>query len=336
MSSSRFAHTTRPPRWRQADTACAAVLSVAILLTGPSLRAQEVEASTDALLSAKLDAYVDCINFHGNWTLQSRDRYFSWLKSPEKGPTGREDIVYGLYELRDPADCRARIEASAKLDPDDAELEAAADAFIDALESARDVVGEAYTYYELGNWQDDGMRQGKALHPRLVAAFAAFAAADTSLRDRVSGLQTEMAERRLARLAEDPDRRDVYIVERLAFDAERMLDHLDDIGAKSFPRERFEAAVTTFESAWQEYDKFAKANPKHPNGAIGDALLAHHAFDLLKSAKSTMRRERQGFRFDEGERMLIEAQAAQMVDGHPSQLVDKYNQFVDSINRARR
>lgn len=312
------------------------LLAVAGLSVAPVGVAQEAGVSADAQMTAKLDGYIDCINFHGNWTLQSRDRYFSWLKSPEKGPTGREDVVYGLYELRDPGDCRARAEASAALPPDDAELEAAAAAFVSTLEAARGVVGEAYTYYELGNWQDDGMRQGKALHPKLVAAFEAFEAADRDLRSRVDKLQTEIAERRLQRLAEDPDRRDVYLVERLAYEAERMLDHAAGMGDERFPRDAFQSAVTEFETAWRDYDAFAKANPKHPNRAVNDAFLAHNALELLKCAKSAMRRERQGFRFDEGERMLIEAQAAQMVDGHPAQLVDKYNRFVDSLNSARR
>ena len=63
----------------------------------------------DAALGAKLNAYIECSNRHSNMALKSRNRYLSWLRSSEQGPTGRESIVYGLYSLYDPADCYTAI-----------------------------------------------------------------------------------------------------------------------------------------------------------------------------------------------------------------------------------
>jgi hypothetical protein len=289
----------------------------------------------DARMAEKLAGYISCINEHSNWVLQSRDRYFSWLKSPQNGPTGREDIVYGLYELRDPAACGKQIAHAAALPPRDADLEQAASRYLDALRAASLVVAEANTYYELENWKDDGMRQGKAMHPRLLAAFEAFSAANDRLYDAVLTLKDAAAERHLAHLAADPARRAEYLAERLLFDARRMLDRADRIGEKDFDRDAFGAAVQRYEQAWTEYAAFRKAHPDHALDLIRSSTVSSAAFELLKVAKTTQRREREGFRFDEGERMLIEANAPQMVDGHPAKLVEQYNSLITWSNSAR-
>jgi hypothetical protein len=289
----------------------------------------------DARMAVKLAGYVSCINEHSNWVLQSRDRYFSWLKSPEKGPTGREDIVYGLYELRDPTGCAAQIAQSASLPPEDPELEQAASRYLAALQAANLVVAEANTYYELEDWKDDGMRKGKAMHPRLVAAFEAFSVANDRLYSAVVTLKDAAAERHLALLAGDPARRAEYLAERLLFDAGRMLDRADGIDEKGFDRDAFGAAVKRYEQAWSEYAAFRKAHPDHGLELIRSSTVSSAAFELLKVAKTTQRREREGFRFDEGERMLIEANAPQMVDGHPAKLVEQYNHLITWSNSAR-
>jgi hypothetical protein len=308
--------------------ACAVVL---LAMTAAVAQAQD----TDQAMAAKLGGYISCINEHSNWVMQSRDRYYSWLKSPQKGPSGREDIVYGLYELRDPASCRKEIARAAALPPDDTTLEQAASDYLATLEAAAAVVAEANSYYELENWKDDGMRQGKAMHPRLVAAFDAFDGANDRLYAAVIALKDAASERFLARLAADPALRADYVAERLLFDAKRLLDRADGLGDETFDRAAFATAVQDYESAWNEYAAFRKANPQHASDLIRSSTVSSAAFELLKVAKTAQRRERDGFRFDEGERMLIEANAPQMVDGHPAKLIEQYNQLITWSNSAR-
>jgi len=312
------------------------VLSLVPMLVWAIETGPEDTAVSESQLARKLNAYVECINFHGNWTLQSRDRYFSWLKSPDKGPTGREDVVYGLYELRDAADCREDIRTAAGQPPEDQALEAAASDFVSALDALTPLVGKAHRYYELGDWQDDDMRAGKAMHAGLVTAFATFTDADHRLRKEIDRVQDASTARRLAKLKADPAAQAAYVVELLLHTAKSMVDRSTGMGGKGFQRESFAAAVADYGAAYDAYDSFKTANPKHPDEAISSAMVAHTSFDLLKSAKSAARRERQGFKFDDGEQMLIEANAAQMVDGHPSHLIDKYNQFITHMNVARR
>ena len=41
-----------------------------------------------------------------------------------------------------------------------------------------------------------------------------------------------------------------------------------------------------------------------------------------------MHRERKGFRFTSGERMLIDGGSGEMIEGHPNGLNEKYKRFI--------
>ncbi len=307
----------------------------ATLLCGGAALALEVEVNDDRALALKLDGYVGCLNRHGNWVLQSRDRYLSWLKSPEKGPSGRESVVYGLYRFYDTADCARAIDAAAALPPSSPPLEGMAARWKQALLGAEGVVAEAADYYELENYKDDRMARGKALHPRLMAAFAEFDAAHDDFHATVVGAQDGIAARRLQRLAADPALRVEYLAERLLMDAKRVLRSAEGIGSKGFALAPYSEAVATLEASWRALGDYRKANPDDRRDVVRSSSYVDAAFALLKTAKTAERRARDGFRFDDGETMLIEANAAQMVDGHPVQLVQKYNDFIGVANRTR-
>jgi hypothetical protein len=100
---------------------------LAIAQTAPA-SAAESSAST---LSEKLQPYIQCYNALSGRAYESRGRYLSWSK--ETGPTGKERITYGVYTIRDPAHCGAKIEAAGKAEPRDAGLESAGDASAKAV-----------------------------------------------------------------------------------------------------------------------------------------------------------------------------------------------------------
>ena len=154
----------------------AAVLG-AILLLSP-LAANEAAAQAPSppasQLTQKLNAYVGCINRLSARAFQSRARYFSWVG--RHGPTGRERIVYGTYTIYDTADCRKKISQANFMEPRDAALEAAASAYGDAVGALEPLLKEADDYYTQENYKDDRMAKGRALHPRLVAAWDALRA----------------------------------------------------------------------------------------------------------------------------------------------------------------
>ena len=82
---------------------------------------------------------------------------------------------------------------------------------------------EADDYYEQENYKDDKMAKGKALHPRLVAAWDAFASADKALRDGVDAINDRRALERLAEIEKTEGRKARYHVEALMIQAKRVL-----------------------------------------------------------------------------------------------------------------
>ena len=138
-----------------------------------------------------MNAYVGCINRLSERSYNSRKRYFSW--AAQSGPTGKERIIYGTYTIYDTTDCRKNVEKANALEPRDAALEAAASAYADAVGKLEPLLKEADDYYSQENYKDDRMAKGKALHPRLVAAWDAFASADKALRSGVEAVNDRRA-----------------------------------------------------------------------------------------------------------------------------------------------
>ena len=120
--------------------------------------------------------------------------------SAKNGPTGKERIIYGTYTIYDTSDCRKNVEKANALEPRDAELEAAASAYVEAVAKLEPLLKEADDYYTQENYKDDRMAKGKALHPRLVAAWDAFASADKALRGGVEAINDKRAAERLAEI----------------------------------------------------------------------------------------------------------------------------------------
>ena len=144
----------------------------------------------------KMNAYVGCINRLSARSYDSRARYFSW--AAPSGPTGRERIIYGTYTIYDTSDCRKNVAKANGMEPHDAALEAAGTAYADAVGKLEPLLKEADDYYTAENYKDDKMAKGKALHPRLVAAWDAFAGADKALRTEVEAINDRRALEKLA------------------------------------------------------------------------------------------------------------------------------------------
>ena len=166
-----------------------------------------------------MNAYVGCINRLSERSYESRKRYFSW--AAQSGPTGKERIIYGTYTIYDTTDCKKNVEKANALEPRDAALEAAA--YADAVGRLEPLLKEADDYYKQENYKDDRMARGKALHPRLVAAWDQFASADRALRNGVEAVNDRRAAERLAEIEQKEGRKARYHVEALMIHAKRVL-----------------------------------------------------------------------------------------------------------------
>lgn len=290
------------------------------LLTAPA-RAQ---TSPDASV-VKINAYVGCINRLSSRAYDSRSRYFSWAK--KTGPTGKERIIYGTYTIYDTADCRKNVEKAYALEPRDAELEAAASAYADAVSKLEPLLKEADDYYTQENYKDDKMAKGKALHPRLVTAWDAFASADKRLRAGVEIVNDKHAAEQLAEIERKEGRKARYHVEALMIKAKRVLRTQDtdkpDIAAITQALSDYEAAVKAMEDA----------SGKDGDAKIGSIFISG-AKSYLTTAKQLMRRVRDKTPYSQGDRMMLNAGSGWMVEGSPQRLLRDYNQLIDSYNRG--
>jgi hypothetical protein len=275
----------------------------------------------------KMNAYVGCINRLSARAYDSRKRYFSWVG--KNGPTGRERIIYGTYTIYDTADCRKNVEKANALEPRDAALEAAASAFAEAVSKLEPLLKDADDYYTQENYKDDKMAKGRALHPRLVAAWDAFASADKELRSGVEAVSDKRALEKLAAIEASEGRKERYHVEALMIYAKRVLRAQD--AAKP--------DLAEITQALNEYEGIVKAT-EQVSGADGNAkigsMFVSNAKSFLTTSKQLMRRIRDKVPYSTGDKMMLNAGSGWMVEGSPQRLMRDYNQLIDSYNSGAR
>ncbi len=302
------------------------VLAVgAIVLQGPP---GAVPAAAQASLNEKINAYIGCINRLSERSHASRQRYFSWVG--KNGPTGKERIIYGLYTIYDTTDCKRNVEKANELEPRDVELETAASNYSEAVGALEVLLKEADDYYTQENYKDDKMAKGRALHPRLVAAWDAFAAADQKLRTGIDELQDAMAAQRIAEIERTEGVNARYHVEAVMLSAKRLMR------AQTASQQDLKAiakALDDYEAILKATEAYADANK---DAKIGSSFVSSGK-SYLTTAKQLMRRVRDKVPYSQGEKMILDTGGgAWMVEGSPARLARDYNQLVGSYNRGAR
>ncbi len=304
--------------------ALGATLLVAPVLAGTAAAQGKAPPDQTVSLTAKLNAYIGCINRLSGRAYQSRSRYFSWVG--RKGPTGHERIIYGTYTIYDTSGCKKNVEKANALEPHDAALEADAFAYAEAVGKLEPLLKEADDYYSQQDYEDDRMRKGKALHPRLIAAWNAFATADRALSGAVEVIQDKRAAAKLAEIEKTEGRKAHYYAQATMIQAKRLLrtenTARSDLAAIRQVLNDYEAAV-----------KGAEQYSGSGRDKIGSIFISN-AKSYLITAKRLMRRIRDHVRYSAGGRMMLNAGGGWMVEGSPQRLLRDYNQLVDAYNRG--
>lgn len=302
-----------------------AIVSAASVLLGGVSCVSGVACAEGTALNEKINAYVGCINRLSERSYESRSRYFSWVG--KKGPTGKERIIYGTYTIYDTSDCRAGVEKANSLEPHDAELESAASAYVAAVGALEPLLKEADDYYTQEDYKDDKMAKGKALHPRLVAAWTAFASADTKLRDGIDVIQDKMAADRLAEIESTEGRKDRYHIQALMIRAKHLM-RVQSADKPDLPK--IKDALADYEAIAKASEDYASANT---DSKIGSGFI-DSAKSFLTTAKQLMRRLRDKVPYSQGDKMMLESGGGWMVEGSPPRLMRDYNELVESYNRG--
>ncbi len=309
------------PCFRLLVLAAGAALLPGLLATGPAL-------ADDASLTEKLNAYVGCLNRLSGRAFDARERYFSWVG--KKGPTGKERIIYGTYTIYDTSDCRSGVERANTLEPRNAELEEAASTYVEAVVALEPLLKDADDYYSQEDYKDDKMAKGKALHPKLVAAWTAFASADTRLRSGIDVVQDMLAVDELVNIESTEGRTARYHIQALMMHAKRQMRvqsaDKPDLG-------KITETLGEYETITKATEAYAAENK---DDRIGSSFISS-AKAFLVTAKQLMRRVRDKVPYSTGEKMILNSGGGSwMVEGSPGRLMHDYNQLVDSYNRGAR
>lgn len=303
----------------------ALAVGLGVLLVPPAARSSVAEVPA---LTAKVNAAIECINRLSERSHLSRHRYFSWVS--KNGPTGKERIIYGTYTIYDTSDCRKKVEKANALAPHEPEFEALASAYVEAVTALEPLLKEADDYYSQENYKDDRMAKGKALHPRLIAAWDTFAKADKKLRIDLDVLQDRDAARRLVEIERTEGIKDRYHIEAVMISAKRLLRATE---ASPTNLAAITETLSGYEAIVKATEDYAAANK---GAKIGSSFI-NDAKSFLTTGKQLMRRIRDKTPYSQGEKMILNTgSGGWMIEGSPARLTRDYNQLIGSYNRGSR
>lgn len=289
------------------------------------------DSAGDVGIGDKLNVYVTCYNRLNSSANKSINRYAQWVKDMDIGPTGKEKVVYGLYDIQadEVEECQQQIEQVAAAKPTLPKLDAAGKAFITSLVALTKVVNEAHPYYERENYKDDGFAKGRELHPELVKRAQAFRDASDVFSDELEAENDKALAAQLVEIEKAEGRKAAYWKMSLMMQAKQLVNV---VAEEEFSVETATAKAAAFEKVADEMNAYAKANKDAlPSGWW---TLESAAEDFRQKAKTRLRRIRDKEPYNHGEQMLLSGgSGAWMVDGSEAQVIDSYNKLIDSSNR---
>lgn len=306
--------------------------------------ANSPQDDADEQMQDKLDAYIICLNTLSSPVHSTRARYFSWV-NPKTGPTGNERVVLGLFDLpKDSAQkCTAGLAKAKALPPKDAKLEAAGDEFAKTVMELDGLIDEVFTYYENRNFKDDKFAKGKAMHPRLMAAFSAFSKADTNLHATLDGITKPLAQRALARIEREEGKKFRYHRKHVLLSARELVEAGDPVGEDDdIDFALYNASFNELDKALTELQLYGAIHKNELDAQTNPAWpLAKSNFDQFDRAAETYRKKAREYL-----RCLRDAPAKAKTpagkvdpdkmgacpDGRPRDVVAKYNEFIRTSN----
>lgn len=180
-------------------------------------------------------------------------RYRDWVDL-KRGPTGRERSVGGLAEI-DRGRFAAALAGARRLAATEPRIEALdrlALAYADAAEGIVEIVNEANAYYQRRDHTTDKLAAGKALHPKLMAAFEPFLAARGALSETVQNVRASLDAQWIAVIEARDGRTRDWHRERILLLGREVNDSI--AGSASRDLAAFDAALARFAEAVKDLD----------------------------------------------------------------------------------
>lgn len=303
-----------------------AVASVAA--STPAATASNAAAKPAETGSSKLQDYIACYNKLDGDAHRSIARYQSWVKDMDKGPNGKEMVVYGLYkiDMDDIAKCKASFGKAAQ-----SKLDNAATAYIDILSELGALVTEAEVYYSRDNYKDDAFAKGKKLHAPLADAMKRFEEKSNVFSNEIEVENDKALDAEMQQLEKSEGRQLPYLQMALMSKAKQLVRL---IGEESFDAAAAGKLLADYESLTDEAIAYAKKNSE--SAASGWSTLERATEDYRKAAKERVRRIRDKVAYSEGEKMMLKPGSGWMVEGSQEKVTKAYNAMIEASNRMNR
>lgn len=219
------------------------------------------EADLDKWI-AKNNAYVKLLN-ESLRARESWNRYLSWV-NVQRGPTGKERIIYGLYSVSASSarEAIANARKAAGTPPAAPALDAAAKELASAFEAVFPIMNEANDYYDRKDYMSDHAAGAKRLHGQLVPAARAFMAA----RDKMESLQDELKDKldglELARIEKAEGKQYRWHMKRTMTLAKKAVDLMPSDPRHPGDMKDFDLAISKLGDAAREFDAYVRESGK--------------------------------------------------------------------------
>lgn len=285
-------------------------------------------------LGQKLNQFIVCINKPSSFALRSRSRYLGWV-DPKTGPTGQEKVVYGLFEINLVDQCKKALKKAKTMGPATPDLDKASVDYEKALDELIPLVDKAHAYYKDKKYKEDAFKQGKEMHAPLMAAFDKFSEADKGLRGKIAVLNDKLLAEEIEDIAKNQGKKLLYHWKTMMMSAKKLI-RLADVGdLPDLDADKFDAGVKVYEAAVKATGDYASANGAETKKVMMFSMALDNAKGFLTSASSMLNRKKTNKAWSQSEIMMINGNNGWMVDGHPEQVVRKYNDLVKSSNGLR-
>ena len=295
----------------------------------PADNKPEPEANKEADASSKVQAYIKCYNSADKRGHDTIERYASWVKDMKAGPTGKERVVYGLYEISESTmqSCQKEIMAAVESQPALEPLDGAARNYLDAFVALAGRVNEANKYYDRKDYEDDGFAKGEQMHAPLVQAMENFKAASSAFSDALE-IENDKLLAQERDHVEKTEGRKLRYWRMLTMAEAKQLTNI--IAEENFDMNKATAKLADFEKAADELTNYAKANKEELPTAW--SFMESAVEDFRIAAKERIRRVRDKKPYSQTERNWVGTNSGWMVDGSPDKLINKYNDLVGRSN----
>lgn len=254
----------------------AAILLLSLIAAGPApaqtppaapatADQQQQDAALKALLQKKnvyTKLYNETLRIADSWS-----RYLSWV-NPQKGPTGKERIIYGLYSVSIDSINKAAAEASALTtqEPQVPDLDATVRDLIPLLAPVMPVINAADAYYERQDYKDDGAKLARDYHAKLVAMMPPILALRERMSRQLDALSDTVDERQLAYIERVDGKRYSWHSRRILSSA-RKLSNFIDINLKKTALPTLDKAIADYAATVRDFDAYL-AQPDAQHGIM--------------------------------------------------------------------